>query len=184
MIYFNPYNAVDIKDSAEYWEVTALPEGCNTPDGYIRVRFEEDGSVSHYDPGLLTPRFVELPEGTPVDVSGYPVNSQDSQGFWEIVESNPDDQVSAPRTTRKKCRSTSRRCDSAFVSSPRLTIRSIILKVRGSQTASTRTTSTPPHTVCICLRKKDEKPKSPRAPCPPRRGTTRRATSIIHTPNT
>jgi len=93
VIYFNPYNAVDIKDSAEYWEVTALPEGCNTPDGYIRVRFEEDGSVSHYDPGLLTPRFVELPEGTPVDVSGYPVNSQDSQGFWEIVESNPDDQV-------------------------------------------------------------------------------------------
>ena len=93
MIYFNPYNAVDIKDSAEYWEVTALPEGCNTPDGYIRVRFEEDGSLSHYDPGLLTPRFVELPEGTPVDVSGYPVNSQDSQGFWEIVESNPDDQV-------------------------------------------------------------------------------------------
>ena len=43
MIYFNAYDAVDVKDSAEYWEVTALPEGCNTPDGYIRVRFEEDG---------------------------------------------------------------------------------------------------------------------------------------------
>ena len=43
MIYFNAYDAVDVKDSAKYWEVTALPEGCNTPDGYIRVRFEEDG---------------------------------------------------------------------------------------------------------------------------------------------
>ena len=91
MIYFNPYNAVDIKDSAEYWEVTALPEGCNTPDGYIRVRFEEDGSVSHYDPGLLTPRFVELDEGTPVDVRGYPVGATSNK--WEIVESRPDDQV-------------------------------------------------------------------------------------------
>ena len=91
MIYFNPYNAVDIKDSAEYWEVTALPEGCNTPDGYIRVRFEEDGSVSHYDPALLTPRFVHLDEETPVDVSGYPVKGKSK--FWEIVESRPDEEV-------------------------------------------------------------------------------------------
>jgi len=82
---------VDVKDSAEYWEVTALPEGCNTPDGYIRVRFEEDGSVSHYDPALLTPRFVHLDEETPVDVSGYPVKGKSK--FWEIVESRPDEEV-------------------------------------------------------------------------------------------
>ena len=90
MIYFNAYDAADLKDSAEYWEVTALPEGCSTPDGYIRVRFE-DGSVSHYDPGLLTPRFVHLDEGTLVDVRGYDVRYRAPK--WEIVESRPDDQV-------------------------------------------------------------------------------------------
>ena len=92
MIYFNAYDAVDVKDSAKYWEVTALPEGCNTPDGYIRVRFEEDGSVSHYDPALLTPRFVHLDEETPVDVCGFPVKNHRGP-FWEIVESDPEEQV-------------------------------------------------------------------------------------------
>mmetsp|Transcript_23685 Transcript_23685/g.61866 ORF Transcript_23685/g.61866 Transcript_23685/m.61866 type:complete len:413 (+) Transcript_23685:311-1549(+) len=70
-----------------------MPEACSTPDGFIRIRYDEkDGEVVHFDPARLTPRFVELPEGTPVDVCGYPVKNQRGP-FWEIVKSDPEEQV-------------------------------------------------------------------------------------------
>ena len=93
MIYFNPYYAENLDDGGQtYHDVIALPEGNLTPDGFIRIRYDEkDGETVHFDPARLTPRFVELDEGTPVDVDGYPVGAT---GFtWEVVESRPDDQV-------------------------------------------------------------------------------------------
>ena len=94
MIYFNPYYAENLDDGGQtYHDVIALPEGCRTPDGFIRIRYDEkDGEVVHFDPARLTPRFVELTEGTPVDVCGYEVRNAKS-GFWEIVESDPEEQV-------------------------------------------------------------------------------------------
>ena len=89
VVYFGAYNAPDLQDSNEYWEVTALPEGSLTPAGYIRVRYE-DGFVSHYDPARLTPRFVELDPGTLVDVRGHEVRAKAKK--WEIVESDPEEQ--------------------------------------------------------------------------------------------
>ena len=46
----------------------------------------------HFDPARLKPRFVELPEGTPVDVCGFPAKNHGGP-FWEIVESDPEEQV-------------------------------------------------------------------------------------------
>ena len=72
-------------------------------------------------------------------MSGYPVNSRDSQGFWEIVESNPDDQVYVVNKVGATNDSEEMSVDFKKVRQrvrvfSRLTIRSIILKVRGSQT--------------------------------------------------
>ena len=93
MIYFNAYYAENLDDGGQtYHDVIALPEGCNTPDGFIRIRYDEkDGKTVHFDPARLTPRFVELDEGTPVDVDGYPVGAKGKK--WEVVESRPDEEV-------------------------------------------------------------------------------------------
>jgi len=93
VIYFNPYYAENLDDGGQtYYDVIALPEACSTPDGFIRIRYEENGEVVHFDPARLTPRFVELPEGTPVDVDGYPVGPA-AKKKWEVVESRPDEEV-------------------------------------------------------------------------------------------
>ena len=90
MIYFNPYYAENLDDGGQtHRRAYALPPASRTPDGFIRIRYDEkDGEVVHFDPARLTPRFVELTEGTPVDVCGF-----DTRFNWEVVESRPDEEV-------------------------------------------------------------------------------------------